>query len=635
MLMPMQPVPRSMPEEGQDPRVTEMPNELTTNLDVATVDDAMEMLRRSDMQMFEGFRGYSNLYSKIPAMTEAINYIRDAIRHPKGRIIFSGSGTSGRMAAMMARLNNSRLEKLGHKPSFMYLIAGGEAALLRAQESAEDLSQQAVNELKTLMPPSEEHEGTTGYDYTAPVVFIGLSCGMSATYSGAQAHWLLRQRADNPGVPWSTIILGFNPLGGVRSAPIKGWEISFRDVLADMITLRNFLDEETTTALFKPIIINPVLGPESIAGSTRMKGGSATKIILDVLTIESMNLLEEDRRTQDNVYASSEAVKHTLDMFKQTVEDVYDNGFKKGCTDIARCAGESLRRGGHVYYIGLDIAGVVALIDASECPPTFGAAFDDVLTFMNEGFACLGEAAHASLTRCDGGTAEEVATRVDWTKISLSTFQQYFLPSLKSTDTVVFVGIANDSSISLECLKELKTKTVEALDFVYDLTICNTDARSENPGRSVSLRLHSLGVQLGDFTTTSYGEIALKVALNNISSTAHVMKGCVYQNRMINLAVTNAKLFRRTVQIIHDLSGATDSVAYICLLKAIYKRDHVHDLKDCDISDHIAAAANRKQVVPLALLLAAKNGTIECGAAEKTLLEEPVLRVALSNAFSR
>lgn len=265
-------MPSHMPPESCDARVTELPNEITQNIDVADTAHTMEMLKQSDLQLFEGYHGYANLYAKLPMIGEAIEQVEEAIRHPCGRVILSGSGTSGRIAAMVARLNNQRLKTLGLKESFMYLIAGGEAALLRAQESAEDLSEQAVKELQTLMPRATDTSGGTNdgqpYDLDAPVVFIALSCGMSATYSGAQAHWLVQKRAEAPEAPWSAVVMGFNPLGGVKNVPIKGWDVSFRDVLEDIIDLRTLLQGEESSNRCKPLIINPVVGPEPIAGST-------------------------------------------------------------------------------------------------------------------------------------------------------------------------------------------------------------------------------------------------------------------------------------------------------------------------------------------------------------------------------
>ena len=58
-----------------------------------------------------------------------------------------------------------------------------------------------------------------------------------------------------------------------------------------------------------------------------------------------------------------------------------------GISDILQRAGESLVNGGHVYYVAMDIRfGLMALIDASEMPDTYGSAYDEVRAFIQEGW---------------------------------------------------------------------------------------------------------------------------------------------------------------------------------------------------------------------------------------------------------
>ena len=53
----------------------------------------------------------------------------------------------------------------------------------------------------------------------------------------------------------------------------------------------------------------------------------------------------------------------------------------------------SLQSGGHVYYLGMGTPGVMAIIDASECPPTFGVEYGTVRGFISGGYATLGNTA--------------------------------------------------------------------------------------------------------------------------------------------------------------------------------------------------------------------------------------------------
>ena len=72
------------------------------------------------------------------------------------------------------------------------------------------------------------------------------------------------------------MLVGFNPVNRARNAVLEGWGKTFREVAIA-------LEELSQKQPHQYFIINPVVGPEPITGSTRMKGGTATKIILDTL----------------------------------------------------------------------------------------------------------------------------------------------------------------------------------------------------------------------------------------------------------------------------------------------------------------------------------------------------------------
>ena len=56
----------------------------------------------------------------------------------------------------------------------------------------------------------------------------------------------------------------------------------------------------------------------------------------------------------------------------------------------------SVQSGGHVYYLGMGTPGVMAIVDASECPPTFGVDYGMVRAFITGGYTTLGNR-HGSL----------------------------------------------------------------------------------------------------------------------------------------------------------------------------------------------------------------------------------------------
>jgi N-acetylmuramic acid 6-phosphate (MurNAc-6-P) etherase len=174
------------------PRITELANALTTHIDVGAPLDIMRMLRAVDGEMFaaEGVGGAPGptAASVAAIMEAAAEHVRRVISLPDGDdagggggglVVFSGSGTSGRLGFLAARAYNAALAARGRRHRFAYLIAGGDAALLKAQENVEDDAGVAVADLAALLDASRP----------SAAVLVGISCGLTATYVGAQLDY--------------------------------------------------------------------------------------------------------------------------------------------------------------------------------------------------------------------------------------------------------------------------------------------------------------------------------------------------------------------------------------------------------------------------------------------------------------
>ena len=151
-----------------------------------------------------------------------------------GRLFYVGAGTSGRLGVLDAA---ECPPTFGVRPSLVQgIIAGGRRALVRAIEGAEDCAQDgAISIRKNRVKASD--------------VVVGLAaCGMTPFVHGA-----LKQARQ---IGAATIF--------VTCAP------------------------EAVGQIPAEIIINPVVGPEVITGSTRMKAGTATKLVLNTLTTGAM-----------------------------------------------------------------------------------------------------------------------------------------------------------------------------------------------------------------------------------------------------------------------------------------------------------------------------------------------------------
>jgi len=151
-----------------------------------------------------------------------------------GRLYYVGAGTSGRLGVLDA---SECPPTFGVKPTLVQgIIAGGRRALVRAVEGAEDHADDGAKAIdKSRLRPKD--------------VLVGLAaCGMTPYVRGAL------QRARQIGA--GTIFVTCAP-EAVKSGPAE-------------------------------IIINPVVGPEVVTGSTRMKAGTATKLVLNTLTTTAM-----------------------------------------------------------------------------------------------------------------------------------------------------------------------------------------------------------------------------------------------------------------------------------------------------------------------------------------------------------
>lgn len=233
-------------------RATELPNPFTADVDVADTDAMVRLFGVSDGLLFSGFGGYPGLYSNecVDSMVRIARAVSTALLHPRGRIVFSGCGTSGRLSHCMARAMNGWLSRDFdvHEGRFDYLLAGSDAALLLPQESVEDRPDAGVLDLEAW---EAAQPGLTPSD---PVVVIGISCGLSATYVGSMLHAAVQR----PG--YTCVAVGFNPVDAVKAVGVDGWGMTFHSVLQAMLHGPH---------AGRCVVLNPVLGPETIAGSSR------------------------------------------------------------------------------------------------------------------------------------------------------------------------------------------------------------------------------------------------------------------------------------------------------------------------------------------------------------------------------
>ncbi|MCX7765145.1 MAG: hypothetical protein N2246_00340, partial [Candidatus Sumerlaeia bacterium] len=499
--------------------ITETPNELTTDIDLADAVGICRLLRQTDSQIFNGWRHYPALRDSeiIERMQTAIKRIAGVLKaRGKKCVVISGAGTSGRLAMFASRTFNYLLEDLGYQPVFEYLIAGGDKALIKAQEGAEDDPHQAVIDLQ---------EKTAG---AKQVVYIGVTCGFSAAYIAGQLDFASQQPE------YFNILLGFNPIELARRTPIEKWDKTFYDVVQEIKDKPNCL------------ILNPVLGPEPITGSTRMKGGSATKLMLEIIFLLALadagilprqKFLPAELRHNRNL---TENICVLLDLFERTRIETYNE--IASIAEMMKLAGNALRQKRHIYYLGESPAGVLGTIDASECPPTFGADFEDVRGFIKDGWNWM----------LAGGDDSELVNAGPSYRINLKEFEQHKLPHLSSGDLVIALALNYKTLQGL--LTYLKRSRLQG---AKTGVILIAGAKERISRMKLKLEKFCDVLIVPELTYTGlirgyefFGQVAMKWVLNAITTGAHIFSGKIYQNRMIDLRISNSKLFYRTIGII-------------------------------------------------------------------------------------
>lgn len=269
---------------------TEQRNPMTTNLDLMTPQELVEVMNTQDAHAVQAVRAV------LPQVAQAVTWATETLRSG-GRIVYFGAGTSGRLGVLDAV---ECPPTFGVDPGVVVgLIAGGERAFVRAVEGAEDSLTLCREELTALN--LNKHD-----------IAIGLA-------ASGRTPYVLGGLAYAKEVGCKTVAISCNAGSPIGKA-------------ADLA-------------------IEPVTGPEVLSGSTRLKAGTAQKLILNMISTGSMvgigkayhNLMVDVQQTNQKLVARAqkitmEATGCTLDVANQALAEA--NGHVK-CAIVMILAGVS------------------------------------------------------------------------------------------------------------------------------------------------------------------------------------------------------------------------------------------------------------------------------------------------------
>jgi N-acetylmuramic acid 6-phosphate etherase len=203
--------------------LTEQPNPASAHIDTLSTEEMLRVINAEDRKVAEAVE------REIPSIARGVDAIAAAFRRG-GRMFYIGAGTSGRLGVLDA---SECPPTFGVAPDLVQgIIAGGEAALSRATETTED-------------DPAIGARDLTARAFTANDILTGIAASGRTPYV----------------------------LGAVAEAKRLG---------ATTIGVSCTPDSELARTV--DIAITPLVGPEVIAGSTRMKAGTAQKLVLNMLT---------------------------------------------------------------------------------------------------------------------------------------------------------------------------------------------------------------------------------------------------------------------------------------------------------------------------------------------------------------
>jgi N-acetylmuramic acid 6-phosphate etherase len=206
--------------------LTEQPNPASDRIDILPTEQALRIINAEDQKVALAVE------KEIPAIARAVDAAVAALERG-GRLFYIGAGTSGRLGVLDA---SEIPPTYSASPEMVQgIMAGGERALTRASETSEDDPEAGVRDL-------------LARGFTAEDVLVGIAASGRTPYV----------------------------LGAVAEARRRG---------AVTIGICCTPDAELSRAVDIPIA--PLVGPEILAGSTRMKAGTAQKLVLNMLSTET------------------------------------------------------------------------------------------------------------------------------------------------------------------------------------------------------------------------------------------------------------------------------------------------------------------------------------------------------------
>lgn len=204
---------------------------------------------------------------------------------------------------------------------------------------------------------------------------------------------------------------------------------------------------------------------------------------------------------------------------------------------------EALKGGGRLFYVGAGTSGRLGVLDASECPPTFGTAPELVQAYIAGGDTALRTAVEGCEDDAEGG--EQLIADIGVT----------------ARDVVVGITASGSAPYVLGAIRQAKQAGAR--------TVGLTTNRDTRLAEICDICIAPVvGPEVVAGSTRLKSGTAQKLVLNMLSTGVMIKLGKVYDNLMVDLKASNTKLYDRSIRIVRAVTGANEQQAVEALQQA-------------------------------------------------------------------
>ncbi|WP_395766915.1 N-acetylmuramic acid 6-phosphate etherase [Aquirufa sp.] len=195
-----------------------------------------------------------------------------------------------------------------------------------------------------------------------------------------------------------------------------------------------------------------------------------------------------------------------------------------------------MEQGGRLFYIGAGTSGRLGVVDASECPPTYGVPFDMVIGIIAGG---------------DGAIRKAVENAEDDPNQAWKDMEAYDIGPL---DTVIGIAASGRTPYVIGGLKE-----ANAREILTGCIVCNGGSPIAKEAKYPVEVL--VGPEYVTGSTRMKSGTAQKLVLNMISTAVMIRLGRVRGNKMVDMQLSNHKLVLRAIRMVCEATGVSEEIA--------------------------------------------------------------------------